>query len=724
MRRTTFLIAATVVALPSLTRAQNLPGPLGYRADPAGQVAARKGSAEGLAQAKRRLARGDPKGALRILARQPEPMFEDRAALLKGDALLALQKTRGAVTAYRRAIKHAQVETVALRAARGLVAAYGSLNERKRQLEYVDALLAVRRIARRPSLLAERARILVALNRNEEAAKTAWRLLVDYPSSSARRTAHELLTQLKRRGVKIPVSTARWELARIRNLIRSRAFRSAERGLEAFEKKHRSMRKRAWALRAELYRHAGRRGKERKILQRLVRAGLERDDGPAVLYRLGRIAMSDDDNAAAIRHFDELKRRFSRADETEEAQYLAGWLAYNTGNHQEGTRRLLEFTEAYPKSTQRTEALWFAGWSAYDGGLLDQARAGWEQLVKEHPASTLVPHAQYWIGRILHRQGQKAEALAAYREVVRATPLTYYGFWAATRLDELGAPVRVAPPPGPMPRASVATAFARLGPRRPINFDRAVILYQAKLETEAHEELDEAERALKAVRDTEGRTIIADLLESLGAHHLAFRAGIRVALRANPLDKDAPWVWRAWRHAYPLAFLKEVEKAKKAHDIDAALILSIMRTESHFRPDARSPAGARGLMQLMPSTARQIGKRARGGKRHAARYRKPTSNVWLGSWYLKSLLRRYNNQLPAAVGAYNAGPRTMDKWLDNFGDRQLDEFVERLPYRETRRYTRRVLESLMVYRRLYGGEMPELLAEVKKTQIPTNAVAF
>lgn len=719
-----FLVVATGAVLPSHAGAKGLPELLAYRPSPAGQTAPRTGSARGLAEAKRKLARGDPKGALRTLANNPEPLFEDRAALLKGDALLALQRTQGAVVAYRRALERAQVEFVALSAARGLVAAYGSLNDRKRQLRYVNALLAVRRIARRPNLLAERTRILFDLGRNREAAQAAWRLLVDYPSSSTRKTADRILTRLKRRGVKIPVSSARWELARIRNLVRSRAFRQAERALDAFERRHRALRKRAWAKRAELYRRAGRRDKERKVLQRLYRAGLERDDGPAVLFRLGRIAMNESDHALAIRYFDELKKRFRRADETEEGQYLAGWLAYNDGNHRQGTERLLEFARAFPKSKKRTEALWFAGWSSYDAGALGRARTSWEQLIDEHPTSTLVTHARYWVGRIFHRQNKMPAALAAYQRVVRSSPLSYYGFWAATRLDELGQPVEVTPPPEIEPPASIETALARLGNKRPINLDRAVLLHRANLTEEARHELDEAERALEMVRDTEGRTIIADLLQTLGAHHLAFRVGMRVVPAANPLQQDAPWVWRAWRHAYPLAFLEEVERAQKAHGTEPALILSIMRTESRFRPHVRSPAGARGLMQLMPATARHIGKRAPGGRRHAARYRQPTSNVWLGTWYLKSLLKRYKDQLPAAIGAYNAGPIAMNEWLERYGGRPLDEFVERIPYRETRQYTRRVLETFMVYRRLYGGDMPQLLAKMKDYPAPADAITF
>lgn len=600
----------------------------------------------------------------------------------------------------------------------------GELGRRDRQLAYVDALLTVKRIARRPNLLLKRAELLKAKGEREAAAAEAWRLMLDYPTHSAARRADTLLRDLKRRGVKLPTSSARLELARIRTLIRARAWSRAEKAIEEMEAKHPKLKRALTMKRAQLHKARRQRPEEVAVLEKLYAEGLTDDDGPAILERLGRLAMNLDDNGAAIARFDELVKRFPESEARESAQYLAGWIHYDLGQFGLATKRMLAFAEALPKSKKRDEALWWAGWSAYLAKDYGVAREALTRLMNEHARSSLVPHARYWIGRSHQLQGDLAAARAAYAEAHAKAPLTYYGFWAAARLAELGAPVDVTPPPPAPAPASMREALARLGLSRPTNLDRAVVLHAAGLEDEVLDELDASARYLRRIRDAEGRTVVADLLAQLGAHHLAFRLGMRVAAGAATPELGGPWAWRAWRHAYPPAFETEVSAASETHDVDPLLVRSIMRTESHFRPWVRSRVGARGLMQLMPATARRIGRRAEDGRRHAARYRNPDSNVWLGTWYIGQLLLRYDGQIPLAAGAYNAGPRAMQRWLDANAGVPLDEFVERITYKETRRYVRRVMETYMVYQRLYGGEMPALVTQVKKPSDPNAGVAF
>lgn len=718
------LTVALALSAPAFGQTDDPAALIAYEHRTADRVTPLPGSAHAFAEAKAKMARGEPAQALAALKGADEGVLADRVALLRADALLALGKKAAAEAAYREAIALARVESVALLAARGLVDVYGQLDRPADQLAYVDALLTERRIARRSSLLSRRAALLRKLGRLEEAGQQAWQILLDYPTSRAAREAEALLTALSRRKVKLPSSNARIELARIRNLIGSRAFARADKAIDELADKYPKLERALIMKRAELFRAQRKRTEEREVLEGLRKAGLTDDDGPAILLRLGELAMSKDLDAEAIARFDELVAKYPEARERDKAQYLAGWIPYNAGRYAEAVERMLAFANDNPRSDKRTEALWWAGWSAYLGEDMGRARLALEQLVSDHPTSSLVPHARYWIGRIRQRADDKDLARKAYREVIEAAPLSYYGFWAAARLEQLGETTILAPPPPTPPPASLREVLARLGANRPTNLDRAVLLFAADLGEEALEELEEAGRFLRKVRDTEGRTMVADMLAQLGAHHLAFRTGARITADGAELETGAPWAWRAWRHAYPQAFERYVDDAAEAHEVDPHLVFSIMRTESHYRPWVRSRAGARGLMQLMPGTARAIGRRAEGGRSHAARYKNPDSNVWLGAWYLSQLLERFDGQLPAAIGAYNAGPRAMARWLDDFGGRSMDEFVERVPYRETRRYIRRVIETLMVYRRLYGGDAPELITTVRAVTPEDGAIRF
>jgi soluble lytic murein transglycosylase len=684
---------------------------LGVEPGPAGSASLIPTSARRYAEAKRYLARGKPAQALRALERYDAPLFEDRIALLRGDALLALGDPTKAADAYRAALARAQVKSVAIGAARGLVDALGQLGRHEEQLLYVEALLLEPGMTRRPQLTFQKAEVLTKLGRGAEAVTVFWSIMIDFPTSPLVKAAEKELERAKKRGIDAPVTTTRLELARVKGLARAGSGQ-AERAMDALVKKAPDLEVEVALIRADMYQRQRRRGEEARTLEALLSKTLTEKTQAMVLSRLGRLAMSRDDDATALAFFDRLRGLHPKDPDSVEGQYLAAWIPYNVGRFEESAERMLEFAETYPKSKRRTEALWFAAWASYLEKKDGRARRVFEQLLEEHPKTILAPNAHYWLGRIRHRANELDLARQEYRKVLEIAPLSYYGFWAAERLAELGEETVLNPPPpesGPVP---VKQVIAILGESRPLLIDRAIALHAADLRNEALEELTASAKYLRRIKDTRGRTMVADLLHRLGAHNLAFRVAMVIAYDGGDLVTGEPYAWRAWRHAYPRAFEPEVIEASKAHEVDDDLVLSIMRTESHFRPNVTSPAGAKGLMQLMPGTAKQIGGRADGGKAHAARFESPRSNVWLGTYYLGSLLERYGDNVGLAAGAYNGGPGAMDEWVEKFRGMPYDEFVERVPYRETRRYMRRVVETYFIYLRLAGQPIPKLSAVV------------
>jgi soluble lytic murein transglycosylase len=678
------------------------------------------------AEARKLMARGRALLALKALAKQPgDSLLGDREALLKGDAFLALGEVKRAKEAYLDAIEKSELKSVSVAAARGLVSALSVLRQRDEALLYIDALLEEPQLPRRSNVLFQKAIVLRDLGKLQESAEVAWKVIQDYPASRVSAQANQLLKEYQRRGVKIPVSTAKVELARIKNLVQSGEFRRAELEIDKLEKQRPKMKKALLLEKAEIFKKRKMKEEEFALLSKLyMDGGLAKDEGAEVLWRLGKISMNTDETTGdAIRYFDELEAKYPGSSHVDEAQYFAAWIPYNQGKYDVATERMLAFASKYKKSPSHAEALWFAGWSAYLGNKDGLARRAFQELLEEHPLSDLRPQARYWMGRIRQRANEIADAKEEYREVLAAAPLSYWGFWAILRLKELGEEVALNAPP-PTEVAPIPTVVEMLGPKRPRGIDRAIALHHADLANDALEELQAVNAYLKSVKDTAGRTMVADMLQALGAHYLAYRVGSSICSDGGELVSGKPWAWRAWRHAYPNAFEREVEVASEAHTLDQRLILSIMRTESSFRPQVKSPVGAYGLMQVMPATAMQIGRSTKDGRGHAARYRNPDSNVWLGGWYLAHLVQRYGGQLAPAIGAYNAGPGAMDKWVAEHGGLELDEFVERIPYRETRRYVRRVLETYMIYRRLNGEPLIDLRGKVQDLLVQEGTVAF
>jgi peptidoglycan lytic transglycosylase len=183
---------------------------------------------------------------------------------------------------------------------------------------------------------------------------------------------------------------------------------------------------------------------------------------------------------------------------------------------------------------------------------------------------------------------------------------------------------------------------------------------------------------------------------------------VRLAARSGPAD-HAVWVarragaagvvmpvegWPAPYGLYPLGAGAEPEPG---------LINAVTRQESNFDPEAISSANARGLMQLLPATAEAVAKRLGLRHRTAMLLNDPVHNMRLGAGYLDQMMARFGGALPLAVAAYNAGPNRIDEWLGTFGDpRGVDvpmlDWMEMIPFTETRNYVQRVIENMPVYR--------------------------
>jgi soluble lytic murein transglycosylase len=163
----------------------------------------------------------------------------------------------------------------------------------------------------------------------------------------------------------------------------------------------------------------------------------------------------------------------------------------------------------------------------------------------------------------------------------------------------------------------------------------------------------------------------------------------------------APEDLEVWWHAWPTPFIDVFrEVAESGIRVEPGLVYAVMREESGYRPEVVSISGARGLLQIMPETGKQLALRESLEAFSPDDLFIPSVNIRLGSAYLEQLLTRFDGRKSAAIASYNAGPSAVERWLaaDPLED---DEWVEAIPYDQTREYVKRVLRSLHVYRALY-----------------------
>ena len=167
------------------------------------------------------------------------------------------------------------------------------------------------------------------------------------------------------------------------------------------------------------------------------------------------------------------------------------------------------------------------------------------------------------------------------------------------------------------------------------------------------------------------------------------------------------------KEAHPRPFWYYVRRWGKKHRVDPMLIFALIRQESQFNPRAISSADALGLMQIIPPTAAQVAGWLRLRNPTRKSMLQPNLNIRLGSRYLAYLLKRYRGRVAHAIAAYNAGPMRVDRWKRRHKDRPIDEWVEEIPFDETRDYVKRVLSGYIGYRTRYGTDNTPVMAKSK-----------
>ena len=427
-----------------------------------------------------------------------------------------------------------------------------------------------------------------------------------------------------------------------------------------------------------------------------------------------------------------------------EAQFNTGLASFFAGDDAAAEQVFDRYSARYPRDPRADEAVWYAGWCAYRRGAHASAERTLSRLVSRYPRSGLRFRAWYWRGRIAQRANAPARAKAAFTHAA-ADDSGYYALLARDRLADpagaskaaglfaAGGPAQAAsvvasqmaaPSDAPdcaRPAAATAAAFepppaAPLGESldwaRPEGL-RAAWLMRLGLVREAAEAVQHVPAAPGAASHGAG-VARGNLLYALGAYNAAMHVGVNLLGGAQgwPGAQSAAQKADALRLAFPRGFDNLVQEGAHEFGVEPGLIWAIMRQESAFITTARSTSMARGLMQVMPQTGRAIAARLQEEGYSDQDILAPHTNVRFGAWYLMALLNNYRGNLPLAVAAYNAGPVAVDDWLTRTPGAPLDEFVENVPFRETRLYVKHVLVNLDVYRQLDGGAALQLPADV------------
>lgn len=565
-------------------------------------------------------------------------------------------------------------------------------------------------------------------------------VLVRYPGAPDEEVTARL-DELRTRGVTVPALTAEEHYERAKRLFRSAHHDKALASLTSALAAEPAPAHRADILLRSgisLY-HLGRRAEAASLLERLLSARAPDCRCDEALYWLGksysRLGLRED----ALASYGKLVRNYPDSEWADDALYHSGNVYRDAGDRKRSSAFYRRLADEYPDSQFADSALWWEGWELYSRGEHRKTIDALQELVRRYPRSFLVNQAVYWQGRAAERLGEHERAARYYERVLRRGPYTYYGYRAEERLA--GRPV---PDEDLSDTDADADAYTEDGQEEEGDGETGIGEVQepstAELLPDWSDEVVAALSSNPAYRKTlelmqlgmrpeaaSELALLEDLLPRrygalLGLSKAYFALGdyhrsLLIILRNFERHLERPssrYPEDLWMLAYPQGFWPSVMAHARKAGVDPFFVAAIIRQESQFHAEALSPAGARGVMQVMPATGAWIARTAGMAGFERARLFEADVNISLGAWYLGYLLKRFQGNIYLASAAYNAGPEAVRSWNADSARSDPASFVESIPYTETRGYVKKVLRNYEEYRRIYGagGSLPTVPASV------------
>ncbi len=447
----------------------------------------------------------------------------------------------------------------------------------------------------------------------------------------------------------------------------------------------------------------------------LVRLSDTDDEAGATrLYLMMESARDAKDVAQVKALVGQLEQRFPTSRWTAEALFSAGNMALVTNDMPSAIRYYGDLAQRFPDSAMASTSHWHAAWLNYRLGDKKTAARMFDEQIQRYPDDTHISAAIYWRGVVYQEYDKNpAAAAACYQTLIRSFRQYYYSDLAKQRLDALGAVE-----PATLPQ------LAHLGdakipdlttdiPEDDVHVERAKLLANAGLNQYIVSEIGDSPDS-----STWSAYAEAQLYSSYGENWRAMRV-LKQRLQsyfALPMDAiPRPY----WDLLFPQPYWPVLQSDAQKQGLDPFLVASLIRQESEFNPSAISYANAWGLMQLLPRVGSALARQQRVRPYRTEFLLIPQVNLKLGTVYFRQLMDEFNGQPEYALAAYNAGDDRVKAWLANGPYGSLPEFVESIPFTQTREYVEAIMRNREMYRRLYGA--PDATPAKDATTMPSTA---
>ena len=529
-----------------------------------------------------------------------------------------------------------------------------------------------------------------ALGRGDHAMHTYRELLVLAPTTGWADGAADRIDALAAAGIAVPPLTLDQRVDRAERLLRGGVPKTAADEAEriAGDARDSSILVRALRVVADAAQRIGRHEAAARMLALAIpRVPGERQ--PALRLEEARLLLRAGQRERAFAALDRVVATGTEG-EVAEALWVRAQALEDAQRQADAAAVYRTLATRFPKREIAGAALWRLGWTAFLKGEPRAAAQQWGRLVESGNRSYRLA-ALYWQARAIDESPNRKPAPTLYARVLDEAPRSYYGQLALARTGRAPAvtgSARLALPADPAEAIANDPGFAR------VDFLRRLGLVESALE-----ELEDV------VQRSTGDPVRLYGFSSAYVRDERYHMALRIVRRhfsalATTGDPALPRAF--WEMLYPFGWRNDVTAAAQRYGLDPFLVAALVREESSYYPRALSRAGARGLMQLMPATARPMAEHRGLPFAGGDLLDDPGANLDIGTAFLAGLLREFKDPR-LALAAYNAGPARARQWWQSRRTSDLEAWVEQIPFDETRQYVKRVMFSWEEYRRLYGA---------------------
>ena len=429
--------------------------------------------------------------------------------------------------------------------------------------------------------------------------------------------------------------------------------------------------------------------------------GATADQAAQRLYILGEVYWSLDENEAFYRTVDDLRKTAPTSTWLEQALLSVANLHLVHHEDDQALDAFRELQQRFPNGSRASYAHWKTAWLTLRLGHNDEAKEQFDAQITLYPAGNETSAALYWRARLAEEDNQPDMARAYYEKLSERFRNYYYAELGRLRLSKLDAapdPPRHYPVLDHIPPLNADRITVSDPPVDDLHVEKAQLLGNGGL-------VDFAVRELQLAANHGGNWAVgatAQLCMDTGHYDRAIEVMKRSVPSYFAVDiPDLPRLY--WEALFPRPYWNDLKRYSVANGLDPYLVASLIRQESEFNAAAVSRANAVGLMQLLPRTGRLVAREVGLGRYNPSQLFTPAINLQLGTRFFRRTVDHFGGSIEYALAAYNAGDDRVEEWLGQGKYRDSQEFVESIPFTETREYVQAILRNASVYRQLYGA---------------------